>query len=42
MYNKKATKRPLYSGNAVCREARTAKAFDNNIGCEYFIVLKYF
>jgi len=27
MYNKKATKRQLYSGNAVCGEARTAKAF---------------
>ena len=27
MYNKKATKIPLYSGNAICGEARTAKAF---------------
>ena len=39
MYNKKATKKPLYSGNAVCREARTAKAFSHQcIGCILFVL----
>ena len=36
---KRLQKRPLYSGNAVCREARTAKAFSHQcIGCILFVL----